>query len=230
MFRFHTLVLLSAVSGLAATANADRFEGFGGHNTNAAVDRIDFGSNAVSLSAGEHQFRVFDYGSDASAGAFYGRDKNTAADTSAVTHDKFISQGWMPYSDSSFIDFAFDSPVEAFGFTTIDLLESYVAPDAYLALIAYDAEGEIIGKHLRTGPQGYSGLALGWEVGNLGRLIARARLVGEMWAGVAGGFDDFFIEEVQTVDDNGAPIVPLPTTAGLALAPLAGLGLRRRRA
>lgn len=228
MFRSVTIAALTAAA-FAGVAQAKKFERFSNIESNAVINRIQFGDNAVTINAPDHSFKVYSYGADAEAGAFYGKGKNTASDPGSVSRSNFISPGWFTFGESSSIEFTFDRPVGAFGFKTVDLLEAYVASDSFLSLVAYDEDGNEIDSHSRKGPQGHSGLTLGWEVGNLGRLISRAVLIGKLNDGAAGGYDDFFVTDPGPSSVDAAPLVPAPTALALAAAPLAGLGLRRKR-
>lgn len=225
MSRTRFTAFTAAVFASAGAAGADSFVGFGNYHTGAKANRIGFGDNAMTISAECFDFTVYEYGVNAPAGAFYGQGMNTPIDTSAVSYDKFISPGWFPFTEGHHVDFIFDKPVESFGFTTIDLLEACVSEDSYLTLLAFGKDGKIIGAMNREGAQGNSGLTLDWEVGGYDQLITRARLIGNLWEGAAGGYDDFFI-----TDSTPGPLyVPAPAALTLAALPLGALGLRRRR-
>jgi hypothetical protein len=100
-----------------------------------------------------------------------------------------LSQG-VGFIEHQPIRFEFAEPVAGFGLTTVDLLEGIVGDAETVALRAYDAAGQLVGEHLRAGPQGPSGVVLRWHVQSETANIVRVELGGTLAHGGGYGLDD----------------------------------------
>jgi hypothetical protein len=129
--------------------------------------------------------------------AFLGENyvPNAPLNPSSVSGTKFISSVdtniniGFPHAQP--IIFQFNHPVLYFGLTTLDLCEND-DPGADLRLQAFDQSNNLIDEHIRTGPQGPSGLDLYWNVSGNG--IVKVLLTGAISLEVYGyGIDDLIL-------------------------------------
>lgn len=122
--------------------------------------------------------------------------QNYPAQPANVSGTRFIGGPDGGFIHAQPFEFVFSEPVAAFGLTTLDLLEQGDpnGDRAYVSLVAFDVEGNVVAEHRRSGAQGLSGLDLDWlvEVGQ--PVIVRATLGGEVdqaWDG--HGLDDLYV-------------------------------------
>jgi hypothetical protein len=154
--------------------------------------------------------------------AFVGHESidNAPLSPDNVTATRFIStidsNLWFPEAEP--IVFQFDSPVSAFGLTTVDLLENGPTCDpdnAWLKLEGRDAGGGVVTFHLVDEPQGSSGVDVHLFVSGPG--IVEARLTGGSFGDCrAYGIDDLVLDAPDCdgdgiFDDHDVcPCVPAP--------------------
>jgi len=137
---------------------------------------------------------------------------NTPLYPGNVSGSRFIST-YVDTIDFGFDDvqpiiFQFDQPITFFGLTTLDLCENDDL-NAVLMLQAYDVNNIMISEHIRSGPQGPSGIDLDWGV--FGNGIVKVLLTGTISSYYHGyGIDDLTLE--KGFIDDFEDLEPICTT------------------
>ena len=133
---------------------------------------------------------------DSTCLAFLGAndEPNAPLNPGNVSGTRFISSyldSLIGFPQAQPVIFQFDQPVTFFGLTTIDLCENQ-DPVADLKLQAFDYSDVLIDEHVRSGPQGPSGLDLDWSVSGSG--IVKVLLTGTISLDAPGyGIDDLIL-------------------------------------
>lgn len=213
--------MLSVVVALALPAGAmtiDTLEVGLGNDGDAVTSRVIEGVTVTITQSNSQSMRAFTYGG---LGAFFGVATNIPLDPANVSGTRFIGGNPSVITDVIPIVFSFDAPVEAFQFTTLDLLENAGLSTDSIALVAYDSNSTEIVRHQRTGDQGPSGLDLDWVVFSSSRNIVKVELIGAPFSSSSGALS-------FGIDDIGLQ-VPEPSTGLLLSTGLLGLAARRRR-
>jgi hypothetical protein len=192
------LYAISDVLTVPGTGDLDTLEDIGPDGTPITSRTIGGVTVSISTASGRslEARTYFDSSPNAFGGA--GGAANAPAIPGNISLTRFIStvdraltpDNWA-FGQVAPIIFDFSSPVQLFGLTTIDLLEG----GGSLTLRAYDATGNVIAEQTRSGPQGGSGLDLGWQVSAAN--IVQVQLLGTIDDGVGGyGIDDLILDPV----------------------------------
>jgi hypothetical protein len=208
------LLLMGMAGVVSATPVTDTLENIGLDGT-AVTSRVIGGVTVdISTSTGADMmaYTYFDNAPVAFKGANGGN--NAPLNPGNVSGTRFISTSEVGSIGGLInivqpISFDFSTPVSGFGLTTLDMLESAWSNTDNVRLVALDANGQIIDSQLRTGPQGASGIDLGWFVQSAQAEITKAVLfVSNNGTGAAYGIDDLVVDPAQKF-----PLpVPEPTT------------------
>ena len=167
-----------------------------GPNCSVVTTRIIDGVTVTITTQGGYPMLANTY-NDSTCLAFSGADDepNTPLNPGNVSGTRFISHSNYPnnlgFPQAQPIIFLFNQPVTFFGLTTLDLCENNDL-GAELKLQAFDNSNNLIDEHIRTGPQGPSGLDLDWSVSSNG--IVKVLLTGTISLDYPGyGIDDLIL-------------------------------------
>ena len=229
-----TITAIAALTAASGFANADIVRPqantmtFDDMSNGTAMRGFSLGGVDVTIRTPNARLEVYSYNSDIKV--FRGDDStiNSANSPKMVSQDMFISGanrngGPMQLSDlGGSITFEMSEGVSLFSLVTLDLLEWKTSETSYLAVTAYDAQGNIVDEHRRFGPQGPTGVTLFWEVESLFADITRVVISTNMTKdeGLGFGIDNISLSTAERA---------VPTPGAAAILALGGLTAAKRR-
>ena len=192
-------------------------ESFAGSLDDAPVTEIDLGGLYVTVTTAVGEaMRLRTYGANTPQ-AFRGRDDlpNEPVSRSYVSGERFVSTNSSVQTGDNFeevgpIRFEFSSPVSAFGFSTIDLLElpeEVFDSVSVFAIARGDDDLFDVDEHSRFNRGAQSGVVLPWVVRSSENLDVFVTLEGMSQSSSLGGYglDDFFVIVSDDSDQDGVP-------------------------
>lgn len=156
---------------------------------------------------------------------------NVPANPAAVSGSRFLTgdgDSIFTFMAATPLAFLFSEPVQSFGLTTLDVLESGHPSSYVVTFEAFDATGSSLDLQSRSGAKGPSGLDLDWMVSSPFTNISRVVLNGNFDTGY--GIDDLVVEVPARISlfSNDVISTPLPSAVWLGLGMLGALGVARR--
>ena len=190
---------IMSLSSVASGAESRALDDLGdiGVDGTTVTERTIYGTTVdIDFTTGTMTARTYGSGPTAFDGA--GGSSNVLLDPDSVSGalGRFVSTSSATsgyFSDVTPIDFTFSTPIQSFGLTTVDLMETGLPVAETVTFRAYNSSDVLVAEQIRTGPQGASGLDLNWLVTSSQQDIVRVSLSGTITSGDGYGIDDVVV-------------------------------------